>query len=332
MKKIFLIHFAIMNIISAGFSATNDVTITNTNYNGDVVRDIYRVFGTGFEVVEKNSARVEVGVKTTRSLPAIRTADDPVGAYETTPTGETADTDYNERTLTMTKAMLYEEIDPVVWHDIWEPFASQGMTFTNLALNPEIASAVFELYENAVGRQFSKLFWQGNTGSGDLIDGIITLATADASVIDVTPAGVITESNVIDIVSAVWDAIPDQFFEDPDYSIHMNTSDYKLLQRANQTAADSTSGYLSNSIKDMFLSHRIKHYAGLPKNYIVAGKGTTGMESNFVFGFYATPDEELGAPIIDKISNNSRDMFVRVDWKIGVQYREGSEIVLYSPA
>lgn len=332
MKKLFLIQFLIADVLSHGLSATNEVTITNTNYNGDVIRDIYKVFGTGFEVVEKNSCRVEIGVKTTRSLAAIRTADDPVSAYETTPTGETADTDYNERTLTMTKAMLYEKIDPVIWNEIWDQFASQGLTFTNLALNPDIANAVFQLYANAVGRQFSKLFWQGDTGGGDLIDGIITTAAADAAVVDVTPAGVITVNNVLDIVGSVWDAIPDHFFEDPDYSIHMNTGDFKLAQKANQSAAAGTDGYLNNSIRDMFLNHRIKHYAGLPKNHIVGAKGTESVDSNLVFGFYATPDSELGAPIIDKVSNNSRDMFVRVDYKIGAQYREGSEIVLYSPA
>jgi len=48
------------------------VTITNTNYNGDVVADIYLIFGTGFEVIEKGSARVETGVKTKRALPNIR--------------------------------------------------------------------------------------------------------------------------------------------------------------------------------------------------------------------------------------------------------------------
>ena len=307
------------------------VTIGNTNYNGDVVADIYRIFGTGNDVIAQNSARLETGIKTKRSLPNIRTADDPMGAYETTPTGETADTDYAERELNMVSRMLYEIIDPVVWHEIWDQFASTGMTFTNLALNQEVAAAVFELYRNAVGRQTAKDFWQGDTGNAGEFDGIITRAAADAAVIDVTPAGVITELNVIDIVEAVWNAIPNQFFEDSDYSIHMNTTDYKLLQIANQTAADSTSGYLNNMIKNLFLGHRIKHYAGLPKDRIVGAKGTAGMDSNLVFGFYAIPDDEIGAPIIDKVQNNSRDMFVRVDFKMDANYREGSEIVLYQP-
>lgn len=306
------------------------VTITNTNFNGDVVADLYRIFGTGFEVIEKNSARVETGIRDKRALPAIRTADNPVGAFEQTPTGETADTDYNERELDMKQGMLYEIIDPIVWHRIWRQFASVGTTFTQIATNPAVLRAVFELYQNAVGRQFSSLFWQGDiTGNSDLIDGIITRAAADAAVIDVANQGVIVEGNVIDVVEAVWTAIPNQFFEDPNYSIHMNTADYKLLQIANQTAADSTSGYLNNEIKNLFLNHRIKHYAGLPKNSIVAAKGTTGVDSNLVFGFYATPDSELGAPIIDKVANNSRDTFVRVDFKLDANYREGSEIVLY---
>jgi len=306
------------------------VTITNTNYNGDVVADIYLIFGTGFEVIEKGSARVETGVKTKRALPSMQLADNPVGAYERTPTGETADTDYEERELVMVKSMLYELINIDDWHEIWDQFASVGSTFTNLALNPEIARAVFLLYRNKVGKQFSELFWQGDiSGSGDLINGIITRAAADADVIDVTNVGVITSANVVDILEDVYQAIPDQFIDDPDYAINMSTTDWKKLQSANTQAKKSTTGVLSTNVENLYLNHRIKHFNGIPENTIVGAKGTTGTDSNLVFGFFATPDAELAAPRIMPLQNNSDQWFVRVNFKLDANYREGSEIVLY---
>ncbi len=308
------------------------VTIDNTEYNGDVVADVYEVLGTGFEIVEKNSCRVETGIRTQRALGQLRQGANPVGAYVETPVAETADTDYNERVLTMVKSMLYEEMNPDTWQNVWDNVASEGANYTNLAMNRELMRKIMNLYRQGTGKQFSTLFWGGNTGSGDLLDGIITLAAADANVIDITPAGAISAANVIARVTEMWEAIPDQLFENPDFAIHMNMTDWKLLQVANQTAGATTNGYLNNAINNLFLTKQIKGYASMPKNYMVGANGSTGMDSNLVFGFYAIPDAELGAPRIGRVTNSSEKHFVRVNFKLGVQYREGSEIILYKPA
>lgn len=304
------------------------VTITNTNYNGDVIKLLYKVLGVGNQVIEKNVAYLETGISTKRAIPRISTADNPLGTYETTPTGETADTDYAERELVMVKAMLYEVIDPVVWHDIWDEFKSTGATFTNLALNPQIMSAVMDLYKNAVGRQMADEFWNGTT----FVDGVIAKMVADGDVVDVTNIGVITETNVFDVLQDVWDAVPDQFIDDPEYKIAMSTTDWRKAQSKNRQLKEANDGALDTEVKDLFLSKRIIHMSSIPANTVVAGKMTSGQDSNFIFGFYATPDSELGAPIIDKVGNNSRDMFVRVDFKLDANYRAGSELVLYQGA
>lgn len=305
------------------------ITVENTNYNGEVISYLYKVLGVGMQAVEKGSAYVETGISTKKAIPRIQTSDDPIGDYETTPTGETADTDYIERELVMAKGMLYEVIDPVIWHDVWEEFKSQGVNFTNLALNPQIVMAVMDLYKNSVGRQMSREFWAGSTVGGDRIDGIVTKAAADADVIDVVNIGVITSANVFDVLQDVWDAIPDQFIDDPNYKIHMSTSDWRLAQAAHLAAKSSQVGYLESEIADLFISKRLVHYAGIPKDTVLAAKGTNGQDSNLIWGVYATPDSELGAPIIDKVANNSRSMFIRVDFKYDANYRAGSEIVLY---
>lgn len=304
------------------------VTFT-TNYVGDVIRDIYKVFGVGNEVIANGDARLETGIKVSRFLPYITLADNPVGAYETTPTGETADTDYAERTLTMVKAMLYEVIDPVVWNAIWDEFASAGMTFTQLNLNAEIFSAVFELYADKVGEQFSDLFWSGNTGTGGLINGIVTLAAADVNVTDIANIGAITKSNVYEVLTKIYEGIPTRLLKRPDFKIYMSNTDLRKLELADLDAKKGTIGILGNESQMMLLRKKIVGYEGIPENSIICAEGGQGLSSNLVFGFYATPDEELGEPIIDKTANNARSMFIRVDWKLGAQYRWGGDIVLY---
>lgn len=301
------------------------VTITNTNYNGDVIKLLYKVLGVGNQVIEKGAAYLETGVKTKRAIPAIELADNPLGTWEATPTGETADTDYSERELSMVKAMLYETMSPVTWHEIWDEFAAQGATFTNLSMNTEVMSAVMDLYKNKIGKQMSEEFWQGTT----FIDGIIAKCVADSNVIDVTNIGVITQANVFDILQDVWDAVPDQFIDDENYKIFLSTTDWRKAQAAHLAAKASTDGYLESTVADLFLSKRLVHMTGIPENTIVAAKGTSGQDSNLIFGVYATPDQEIGAPILDKVAPNSRNMFIRVDFKMDANYRSGKEIVLY---
>jgi hypothetical protein len=159
-------------------------------------------------------------------------------------------------------------------------------------------------------------------------DGIITRAAADPNVVDVPNVGVITKANVADIVADVWAAIPEKFFENPDYIIHMNTTDYRLLQEFNNDAKKTTVGVLDEQIRNLFLNHRIQHYSGLPKNSIVGAlTNPASDQSNLFLGYYVEYTNEN--PRINYVENAGREMFVRLDLKADANYRVGSEIILY---
>jgi len=324
------IMLSIASILAANIDAVMAISNTGSAYNGDVVNDIYNVFLTGNDVLDQGSARIETRVRTTRALPNMTATTDPIGAYEQTPTGTTVDVDYAERTLTVQAGMLYDEFDPDEWRDIWDQFAAQGDTYTNLSMNAELMRAIMMLYQNRVGNQISREFWNGIIAGTDRIDGIVTKALLDAAVVDVPTLGAITPANVIAVFEDMWEAVPPQFFNDPNYNLHCSTAVYKMLQVANQAAAATNSGYLGNTINSLFLGQKIKYYAGMSDNNIVGAKGTTGADSNLVFGFYAIPDAELGAPRVGRVAENSELHFVRMNYKYDAQYREGSEIILYT--
>lgn len=306
------------------------LTLGNTGFNGGVRELLQLILGVGNQTVQKGSIRTLDNISTKRALPKLSATDDPIGAFETVPSGDTITTTYAEQELIMEKGMVYETFNPTNFHDLWEIWRSIG-DFTNLQLNPRLMSAVLDLYANKIGTQVSKLIWQGDkAGSADvaMFDGLIKKIDA-ASPVRTTPAGVITSGNVIAIVQAVWEDIPDQFFGDMDYKIHMNTTDFKLLNAASQTTAATTNGVLGNSIKDLFLQQRIVHYSGLPKDRIVAAKGTATDNSNLFFGVWVPPAEE--AALIDRVANNSREWFIRLDFKMDVNFIQDSEIVFYEP-
>ena len=307
-------------------------TLSNTNYNGEVLEVLYQVFGIGNEIVEKGAARLLSDISTKKALPKISQTDSPIGDYvDGEPSSDTVTSTYAERELVMQKMTLYEEFKPTDWHNLWKMWQSVG-DMTNLAANPQILAAVLALYQNGIGRQISKNFWQGDTtlGAGNALNkfnGIVTRAAADATVIDVANIGAITKLNVIEVLEDFWAAIPDKFQDDEDFRIHMNTTDWKYLQQANNDIKKSSVGVLNQSIQDLFLQKRIVHFQGLPASSIVGARTTNDDNSNLFLGVWVDPEAE--EPVIAKKNAAGRTWFVRIDFKADANYREGSEIVLY---
>jgi hypothetical protein len=310
------------------------LTKSNTNYNGILASTfIKKVFGVGNELFDKNIANLITNIDSKGALPRLSSTDDPLKVWEDTPSGVTVTTTYNERTLTVVKSMLYETFNPEDFHTIWKEFQSQG-NMSDLRLNPKLYSDILDIYINKAWTQISKVFWQGDTASGTaalkIFDGMIKLMLADANVIDVANIGVITTSNVNQVLQDVWEAIPDRFIDDPDMRILMSTTDWRKAQTAHQNAKLNQVGFLDSVVSNLYLSNRIDHLSGIPENTVVAARGMTTEASNLHLGVWVNPNSEN--PRVDRVAANSEQWFTRTNYKIGCQYRDGSELVLYRGA
>jgi hypothetical protein len=310
------------------------LTLANSNYNGEVLENLYLVTGVGNEIMEKGSVKLHTDISTKKALPRLSQTSDPIGDYAAgAPGGETATTTYSERELVVRPMTVYETFLPTTFHNIWDKFKSAG-DFTNLELNSELLNAIMNLYKTGIGRQVSKLFWQGdiNLGAGNPLNkfnGIITRAILDANVIKPTPAGNITDQNFMDILAAVWAAIPDQFIDDPDFVIHINTTDYKTMQAANTKLKQQFVGVFGMGLDEMYQMKKIRHFQGLTRHHIVGAKVTNDESSNLNLGVWVDPDTE--SVVVDKVANNSRQWFLRLDFKADANYRVSEELVLYTP-
>lgn len=311
------------------------LTLSNTNYNGEALEVLYEVMGVGNEVVEKGAARLLTDISTKKALPKISQTENPIGDYvEDSPTTDTATTTYAERELVMEKMTIYEEFVPTDFHDIWKVWKSVG-DFTNLELNQKLLTAILNLYKNGIGTQMAKLFWQGDKtlGAGNALNkfnGIITRAIADANVIKPTPSGNITEANFMDILSLVWNATPDKFIDDADFVFHCNTTDFKTMQTGNTALKQAFVGVFGMSLDNMYQQKKIKHFQGMPRHHILGAKATNDDMSNLFSGAWIDIDNETA--IVDKVANNSRKWFLRIDAKADANYRVAEEMVLYEPA
>jgi hypothetical protein len=220
---------------------------------------------------------------------------------------------------------------------VWEKYRAQG-TLTELRENTAFMMDVVNLIKNAANRQLAKLFWQGDKGAGAasplrFMDGVIKKLTADSdtNVIFVTPAGAITQANVVDILQAVYSAMPDKYIDDPDWKILMNSGDFKLLQFYNNNVKETSVGVLDEVVRRLFLEKRIIHFTSLPASHVIGAKVSNAEDSNLVLGMYFDVDSEFGSMRVDYVTNFSKVVGYRVDLMADCNYRYGGDIVFYKP-
>lgn len=311
------------------------LTLSNSNYNGETLETLYTVLGIGNEIGEKGACTFLPGIAKKKSLPKLSRTSRPIGTYTSgAPSSDTVTTTYAERSIDPANMMVYEEFIPEEFQDVWEAFQSAG-DFTNLELNTTLMMAILELYEDGIGEHMSELFFQGDTGSAiatlAYYNGIITRASADANVIKPTPAGNITAANFFDILAATWQAIPNKFIEDPDFSLNLNTTDYKLMMTANTELKKDFMGVFGQSLETMYQTNKIKHFTGMPQHHILGAKvSASEARSNLFLGTWVNPERE--SVRVDRVTNSSDTWFIRINLKADANYRESSEIVLYEPA
>ncbi|MFO0090068.1 MAG: hypothetical protein ACK518_04630 [bacterium] len=180
--------------------------------------------------------------------------------------------------------------------------------------------------------------WRGVNATAGQFDGFVTLATADATVIDVaSPAvGGVTATNVIAELGKVVDAIPAALYGKEDLYIYVSQSVARDYVRAlggfaasglgaNGTNTLGTQWYNNGSLS--FDGVKIFVANGLANDYMMAAQ-----KSNLFFATSLLSDHNE-VKIIDLADlDGSQNVRIVMRFTAGVNYGVGSEIVLYTPA
>ena len=177
--------------------------------------------------------------------------------------------------------------------------------------------------------------WKGVTANSGEFNGLVTLMTADATVVDVVGTTV-TAANVIDELGKVVDAIPSAIYGKEDLNLYVSQNVARAYVRAlggfaaaglgaNGTNAMGTQWYNNGSLSFDGVSIFVAN--GLADNYIVAAE-----KSNLYFGTGLLADHNE-VKVIDMADiDGSKNVRVVMRFTAGVQYGIGSDIVLYTPA
>jgi len=182
---------------------------------------------------------------------------------------------------------------------------------------------------------FVNYIWSGTNATAGEFDGLVTLMTADADVVDVVGTTV-TAANVIAELGKVVDAIPAELYGKEDLYLYVSQNVARAYVRAlggfgasglgaAGTNAQGTQWWNNGSLS--FDGVKIFVANGLTSNYIVAAE-----KSNLYFGTGLLSDHNE-VKVIDMADiDGSQNVRIVMRLTAGVQYGIGSDIVLYTPA
>ncbi len=213
----------------------------------------------------------------------------------------------------------------------WEAVQMGYSAFDNLP--PTFQDFLIAHVAGKVAEKTEQTIWSGANATAGEFDGLVALATADASVIDVA-AGTVTAANVIDELGKIVDAIPSAVYGKEDLNLYVSQNIARAYVRAlggfgasglgaNGTNAMGTQWWNNGSLTFDGVSLFVAN--GLADNTAMAAE-----KSNLFFGTGLLSDHNE-VQVLDMGSiDGSQNVRVVMRFTSGVQYGIGSDIVLYS--
>jgi len=176
-----------------------------------------------------------------------------------------------------------------------------------------------------VAAELEKVVWTG-TASSPLFtqeSGLIAKLVADSDVIDVVGT-TFSASNIVAELGKLYTAIPAEIRGTEDLVIYIGTAAASLYRQALANASAETY-YMQNHTELSYLDVKIIVAPGMPANKAVAGQRNnflllTDLMSDFNEALILPQRNVTGSPVVRFVA----------DFKFGVDYVYGKEIVLYA--
>ena len=241
-----------------------------------------------------------------------------------------------ERVITPEEFQVNLQLCKKDFHQTWEAITMGYSAFDNLP--PSFADYLIAHVAAKVAEKTEQNIWKGVTANAGEFAGFVTLATADATVLDVaSPAsGGITAANVIAELGKVVDTIPAALYGKEDLYLYVSQSVARAYVRAlggfgasglgaNGTNAMGTQWWNNGSLS--FDGIKIFVAQGMADDYVMAAQ-----KSNLFFGTGLLSDQNEVQLIDMSPIDGSQNVRVVMRFTAAVQYGIGSEVVLYTPA
>jgi hypothetical protein len=218
----------------------------------------------------------------------------------------------------------------------WEAVQMGYSTFDNLP--PSFADFLLAHVVAKIAEKTEQNIWKGATATAGEFDGLVTLATADATVLDVaSPAsGGVTAANVIAEMGKVVDLIPASLYGKEDLYLYVSQSVARDYVRAlGGFGASGLGAAGTNTMGTQWWNNGSLSFDGV-KIFVANGMAADYMmaaqKSNLYFGTGLLSDQNEVKVIDMEDLDGSQNVRIVARFTAAVQYGIGSEIVLYTPA
>jgi len=220
----------------------------------------------------------------------------------------------------------------------WEAVQMGVSAFDSLP--PSFADFLIAHVAAKVAQKNETNIWSGTNATAGEFDGLVTLMTADADVVDVVGASVgaggVTAANIIAELGKVVDAIPATLYGKEDLYLYVSQNVARAYVRAlggfgaaglgaNGTNAEGTQWWNNGALS--FDGVKIFVANGLADNYMVAAE-----KSNLFYGTSLLSDSSEVKVLDMGDLDGSQNVRVIMRFTSGIQYGIGSDICLYTPA
>jgi hypothetical protein len=195
------------------------------------------------------------------------------------------------------------------------------------ALNDDIpaplAEFIVEEQTKTVAAAVELLLWNGDTGGGDVFDGIITKLVAAGGFLAPAAPSAVTVGNVITKLQEMYDLIPDEVCDEPDLKFFVSKKISKLYKQA--VAAASAEAHFIGARPLDFLGMPMVALRGLtPDQMLVAQVG------NLFVGTDLESDLNEVRTIDMRETTGDDTLRYKMRFKLDTQFAFAGEIVLHN--
>jgi hypothetical protein len=210
----------------------------------------------------------------------------------------------------------------------WEAVQMGYSAFDNMP--PKFSDFMIGHVAGLVAEKNEKNIWEGVNSNAGEYDGLVTLALADADVIDVASHAAITAANVVDKLGSIVDAIPSALYGKEDLHIYISQNIARAYVRALGGFAATNSGVDAKS--HMWYGDQALSFDGVKlfvANGLADDTAMAAEKSNLFFGTGLLSDYNE-VKLLDMADlDGSQNARVIMRYTAGVQYGIGTDIVLY---
>jgi len=306
-------------------------TVTGSTYAGDFNGDFVAAALLSAPTIANGLVTVLPNIHYKRVMKKISTTGN-VLVNATCDFDHNMDVDVAERVLTLKEVQSNVQLCKKDYHQDW--IAAQAGYSAYEDLPADFKSFMLAHVAGMTAAAIETSIWEGASGTSGQFDGLVTLALADATVVDVASHAAVTAANVIDKLGSIVDAIPSTVYGAEDLTIYVSRNIAKAYVRALggfSVAATSNAG--TNAQGTQWYSNGDLTFDGIPVVVASGLNDDTAMAaqtSNLFFGCGLLSDVTQEARYID-MADVDGSQNVRIIYRLsaGVQFAIGSDIVLY---